>query len=279
MIGSFTGIVPTTRGGTSATNANAGLNNLLPAQGSSAGMFLTTDGSNTSWAAVGAHTHSAADITSGFLAIAVGGTAAGTATGALNNLLPSQTANSNKILFTDGTSASWKTISNTGTHVHDAGDITTGFLAIARGGSAAGTATGALNNLLPSQGGNSGKFLTTNGTSASWGTPAGGSVSIGGTVTNGTDGSVLFVSGTTLGQSNTEFYWSESQHRLGIHIGTNPTARLHVVQASDAGNAAIKIDSGSLLGTPEAGAIEFDGTFLYFTKNDGTRMKITAVAA
>lgn len=43
-------------------------------------------------------------------------------------------------------------------------------LAIADGGTGASTATAALNNLLPSQTGNSGKFLTTDGTNASWGT-------------------------------------------------------------------------------------------------------------
>lgn len=43
-------------------------------------------------------------------------------------------------------------------------------LAIADGGTGASTATAALNNLLPSQTGNSGKFLTTDGTNPSWGT-------------------------------------------------------------------------------------------------------------
>ena len=43
-------------------------------------------------------------------------------------------------------------------------------LAIADGGTGASTATAAFNNLAPSQTGNSGKFLTTDGTNASWGT-------------------------------------------------------------------------------------------------------------
>lgn len=46
-------------------------------------------------------------------------------------------------------------------------------VAIADGGTGATTAANAINALLPSQTGNSGKFLTTNGSAASWGTPAG----------------------------------------------------------------------------------------------------------
>lgn len=44
------GTLPIASGGTGQTTANAALNALLPAQGLYAGKFLTTDGSNTSWA-------------------------------------------------------------------------------------------------------------------------------------------------------------------------------------------------------------------------------------
>jgi hypothetical protein len=54
-----------------------------------------------------------------------------------------------------------------------AGNVT-GVVAIANGGTGQTTASTALNALLPTQTGNSGKFLTTNGTNASWGTVAGG---------------------------------------------------------------------------------------------------------
>ena len=57
--------------------------------------------------------------------------------------------------------------------VNDAGnavEIATGdTLPIANGGTGATTANAALNALLPSQTGNSGEFLTTDGTDASWG--------------------------------------------------------------------------------------------------------------
>lgn len=51
----------------------------------------------------------------------------------------------------------------------DATDGLYGALPIANGGTGATTSTGAINATLPSQSGNSGKYLTTNGTDASWG--------------------------------------------------------------------------------------------------------------
>jgi hypothetical protein len=44
--------VATSQGGTGATTANQGLNNLLPNQGGQAGKYLKTDGTNTSWNAL-----------------------------------------------------------------------------------------------------------------------------------------------------------------------------------------------------------------------------------
>jgi hypothetical protein len=49
------------------------------------------------------------------------------------------------------------------------------------------------------------------------GCAGGGGTSIGGTVTGGTAGSVLFVgSGPVLGQDNANFFWDSTNHRLGI---------------------------------------------------------------
>jgi hypothetical protein len=52
----------------------------------------------------------------------------------------------------------------------DAANIITGVLPVANGGTGASTQGGAANAVLPSQTGNSGKYLTTDGTDASWGT-------------------------------------------------------------------------------------------------------------
>jgi len=57
--------------------------------------------------------------------------------------------------------------------VNLASDVT-GVLGLANGGTAGNDATSGFNNLAPTQAGNSGKFLTTDGTNTSWGTPSGG---------------------------------------------------------------------------------------------------------
>jgi hypothetical protein len=57
---------------------------------------------------------------------------------------------------------------------------------------------------------------------------------------------------------------------------SNPSAHLHVGQGiggASAGTAPLKIDAGSLLTTPESGAIEYDGSHLYITIA-GTRYQL-----
>lgn len=112
---------------------------------------------------------------------------------------PAQTGNAGKFLTTDGSALSWATVSGTGTvtsvsasggttglnftgsPITTSGTLTlAGTLNISNGGTGATTANAALNALLPSQTGNSGRFLTTNGTNTSWVTVAAGS----GTVTS-----------------------------------------------------------------------------------------------
>jgi len=78
-------------GGTGASTANTGFNNLAPAQTGNSGKFLTTDGTDTSWAAVDA--------------------------------LPSQTGNAGKYLTTDGTDASWAVV-NVNPALDDLSDVT-----------------------------------------------------------------------------------------------------------------------------------------------------------
>jgi hypothetical protein len=74
--GSITGItdLAVADGGTGASTAAGGLNNLLPSQTSNANKYLQTDGTNASWDAI---TVSTSDIT-GILAVANGGTATAT---------------------------------------------------------------------------------------------------------------------------------------------------------------------------------------------------------
>ncbi|MGI9118079.1 MAG: hypothetical protein ACR2IQ_00830, partial [Minisyncoccia bacterium] len=104
---------------------------------------------------------------------------------------------------------------------------------------------------LPEQTGNSGKFLTTDGTSVSWGTvvaPSWGIIS--GTLSDQTDlqdaldtkgtftlpslttGSVLFSDGTTIVEDNSNFFYNSITHKLGLGT-TSPAAYLSVLGTTE----------------------------------------------
>ena len=93
--------------------------------------------------------------------ISEGGTGQTTANAAFNALAPSQTGNAGKYLKTDGTNSAWDQLDIS------TADIT-GTLPIANGGTGQTTANSALNALLPTQAAQSGKYLKTDGTNASW---------------------------------------------------------------------------------------------------------------
>jgi len=77
----------------------------------------------------------------------------------------------------------------------------------------------------------------------------------------------------------------ETQLRTGVYIGststtahTQPTARLHIAAGTaGAGTAPLKLTAGPVNTTPEAGAIEFDGTNLYFTDSTNTRRTLAVM--
>jgi hypothetical protein len=52
LLATNSSILPVTSGGTGQTTANAAFNALAPSQASNTGKYLTTDGTNTSWATV-----------------------------------------------------------------------------------------------------------------------------------------------------------------------------------------------------------------------------------
>ena len=104
----------------------------------------------------------------------------------------------------------------------------TGILPIASGGSGQATANNALNAFLPSQATHSGKVLQTDGTNTSWQLNS-AAVSIGGGVTSGTAGSLLFVdTGPVLQQDNANLFYDNTNNFLGIGTPT-PLEALHVV--------------------------------------------------
>lgn len=132
----------------------------------------------------------------GTLNVANGGTGATTRGQAATNILPIQTGNTGWILATDGTTASWEDpatiigsvggsgtvtsidisggttgLTTSGGPITSTGTITlAGTLAIGSGGTGQATRAAAINALLPTQTGNSGKYLLTNGNDVNWST-------------------------------------------------------------------------------------------------------------
>ena len=108
--------------------------------------------------------------------------------------LPSQTGNSGKYLTTDGTTASWATIAA------DIESVTAGTGLT--GGGTSGAVTVSLDTtsiyVVPSQTGNSGKYLTTNGTVSSWATVSSYSAPTLGSTSIASGATVTTIAGLTL---------------------------------------------------------------------------------
>jgi hypothetical protein len=197
------------KGGTGQTTANAALNALLPNQSGNSGKILGTDGTNTSWvSSSGVGTVTSVSVSSTDLSVSGSPiTAAGTITLNINNgavsLAKMSDISTQTILGrnTAGTgspealsAATTKSILSLGnventalstwagsTSLTTLGTIATGVwsgttIATSKGGTGATTANAGLNNLLPSQTGNSGKVLTTDGSNTSWTTSSAGTV-------------------------------------------------------------------------------------------------------
>ena len=227
----------------SATRLAIGLN----------GQVLTSNGTTASWQAVSAGTS----------ALGTGIVKTTTGTGALTvavaadfpTLNQNTTGSAGSVVnaLTIGTGLSGTsyngsaavTIANTGVLSFSAGTTgltpntaTTGAitlagtLAIANGGTGQTTASGAINALLPSQTGNSGKILTTDGTSSSWVAPgsSGTVTSVSGTGTvNGITltGTVTAAGSLTLGGTLS-----------GVNLSTQVTGTLPVANGGT-GNASL----------------------------------------
>jgi hypothetical protein len=122
LASAVSGTLGIANGGTSATTANAAFNALAPSQTSNSGKYLTTDGTDTSWATVAAGGTFSAGTTgftpstptsgavtlAGTLNIANGGTASTTAQGAMDTLAGATT--SGQYLRGNGTNVVMATI-------------------------------------------------------------------------------------------------------------------------------------------------------------------------
>jgi hypothetical protein len=126
------------------------------------------------------------------------------------------------------------------------GNVTlTNALPIAQGGTGKTTAADAINALMPTQTNNSGKYLTTNGVSVSWGTVTSGSGNVssvalsGGTTGLSVTGSPITTSGTiTLGGTLAVANGGTGVATIptGAVIVGNGTGAVSAVSASTAGN-------------------------------------------
>ena len=170
---SLAGVLSVLSGGTGTTSIQGIKDLIMPGTGGQSGKFLSNaGGANYFW----------------------------------DDPFPSQSGNAGRYLTTDGSSLSWGVPAGGGTVISVSGSggttgltlgggpITTsgtltlgGTLNIASGGTGATTANDALNIFLPSQSGQNGKILTTNGTNTSWTTSSAGSVTSV-NVTGGTTG-------------------------------------------------------------------------------------------
>lgn len=139
--------------------------------------------------------------------ILTGGTTLGSFTPANNSLviknnagtLTSLAPGNSKLVSTDGT-----------------GQLTSISLPLPLGSGGTGqtTSTAALNALLPSQGGNSGKYLKTDGSNASWDTPAGGGG--GGATAYGSVGQVQFNDGANGFYATNTFTFASGTNTLSV---------------------------------------------------------------
>jgi len=99
----------------------------------------------------------------------------------------------------------------------------------------------------------------------------GGGISIGDSVGSGTSGSVLFVDASTqLAQDNANFFWDNTNKRLGINTNASPSNTLHARATIDGAAKFLfeNLDGGAAETTQTAG--------IYFSLADGTTLRDAA---
>ncbi len=96
-----------------------------------------------------------------------------------------------------------------------------------------------------------------------------------GVATPGSAPSKFIISTTPAGSTSfQERLTVRSTGNMGINV-PNPTANLHIKEGTAAaGSAPLKFTSGTNLTTAEAGAMEYDGTNLYFTPTTAVRQTV-----
>ena len=210
-----------------------------------------------------------------------------------SNLATSSTASINKVGVDIQSTGAWSGTSavNTGLNVNVAGG-TTNYAATFMGGNV-GIGVSTPSNLLTLSTSSTNDGLVIGGVSTAGNTVStqlranmqAGSYN---SITQNGDAGLIF-SGTTIGGAKgfvfAPWYGSTGGIRMdgsgnvGMGIST-PSAILHLKAGSATANTApLKFASGTLLGTTEAGAVEYDGTSLYYTDSGGVRRTLASSAA
>ena len=270
--------VPIATGGTGATTAAAAIQNLLPSYTANGNKRLGLNAGATAleWVADGGGTVTSVAVSggttglttsggpitgsgtitlAGTLAVANGGTGVTTSTGTGSVVLSTSPTLVTPALgtptsgnFSTGT-FTWPTF-NQNTTGTAAGLSAT--LAITSGGTGATTANDAFNALAPSQTGNSGKYLTTDGINTSWATnPLGTVTSV--QASGGTTG-LSFTGGpiTTSGTLTLSGTLAVANGGTGITaFGTGVATALGI----NVGSAGAFVVNGGALGTPSSGTL------------------------
>jgi len=180
-------------------------------------------------------------------------------------------------------------LTTTGGPIVSSGTITIGgTLSVTNGGTGATTNAGALNNLLPTQTGNSGKYLTTDGTNASWATTGGGLTIALDTTTNASR--YLTFTSATSGVVSTEnvstsLYFNPSSGSLtattfvGALTGNATTATSATTSTNLAGGAGGSIPYQTGSGATTFLAAGTNGQYLTLSGGVPTWANITTVSS
>jgi hypothetical protein len=151
----------------------------------------------------------------------------------------------------------------------------TGALGLTNGGTGQITANAAFNALAPSQTGNSGKYLTTDGTDTSWASnPLGTVTSVGGTGTvNG-----ITLTGTVTTSGNLTLGGTLSGVNLTSQVtGTLPTANGGTNLTSFTSGGVVYASSSSALAT--GSALTYDGQALNVLTSNATPFQVSSSQA
>lgn len=221
---------------------------VVPSQTGNAGRYLRTDGTTSSWKGIqytnGLISMTSGDVTSVYLD-----------TTHPNVVPPRSSLEAGKFLVTDGTDTDWSFV--------PLGSGVTGTLPIANGGTGQTTASAAINALLPTQTGNSGKYLTTDGTNTSWAT-AGSSLP--GAWTSYTP----TLTGFTGNASGKYVQFGKTVHVIGtVNIADYPTGTIRVtlpvvaVQAQNYGVAQLNLSNPNTWCMGMC-SIAYSGTYVVF---------------